>query len=142
MAKGAGKNFLLYEGSVGAGTLVAACSTLSMNRSFEAVEANDKDSNDREILEGIGIKALSISFSGLFSDVAILETIEGYAEAQTLNTFHLRFPLLDSGNTTYKTVQASFYISSYSFTGSLNDVLSFEMTLESSGAVTRVAEAA
>lgn len=139
-----GLKFLLYEGTVGSGTLVATCTELSVSQSKEAIDVTSKDSNNnRELLSGGGTKSMNVSFSGIYDhSTAIIKTIEGYFDAGTLNDFYLEYPLETSTNTTYKTQASTFFISSYENTGVVNGAMTFSMTLESSGAVTTTEEAA
>ena len=87
----------------------------------------------RELLEGAGIKRASISGRGLFKD----------AQSDAL----IRQTFFDGGVKTYQViipdfgaVQGSFQISSLEFAGEHNGEVSYELALESAGALTFTAE--
>ena len=87
----------------------------------------------RELLEGAGIKRASISGRGLFKD----------AQSDAL----IRQTFFDGGVKTYQViipdfgaVQGSFQISSLEFAGEHNGEVSYELALESAGALSFTAE--
>ena len=127
MAVTKGRDLLLKVGAVGSATTVAALRTTTMTVNNESVDITNKDSAGyRTLLEGAGTKSITITCDGVFDDVAVSETIRGYAMANSINTFSLYFPNAD-------TLQASFQITSYERGGDHNTEETFSMTLESSG---------
>jgi|TARA_Y100000310_G_scaffold316309_1_gene367842 TP901-1 family phage major tail protein len=129
MAADRGFDFLLREGAV-AGTTLAGMRATGMTLNNEMVDVTTKDSaGARTLLAAAGIQSLTISASGVFTDAAVEETIRGYAFARSLNIFNLLFPNAD-------TLQASFYISQYGRNGDYNIEEVYDITLESSGALT------
>ncbi len=134
MVAKAGINFLLREGTLASGTNVAGLRTTSFNINNEAVEITNKDSNRfRTLLAGAGTKSLTISADGVFDDVAVAETVRGYAEAGSINPFTLIF---NSDATTGDTIEGSFQITSYERSSDQSTEETFSVTLESSGSWT------
>ena len=76
MVEYAGKAFLLKTGTWSGGVEVAACraNTMSINNSF--IDVSSKASNWRLGIAG-GIKSVTLSGSGVITDVAGFETFQG-----------------------------------------------------------------
>jgi TP901-1 family phage major tail protein len=129
-----GLTFLLKQGAVGATpTTVAGLRSTSFVYNSEIVDVTTKDSAGvRELLAGAGIRSLSVSAAGLFTDAAVEETVRGYAAAGTANIFSLFLPNND-------TIEASFIIASYERSGEYNGAEEVSITLEASGTITYTA---
>ena len=87
----------------------------------------------RELLEGAGIKRASISGRGLFKDAQSDALIRQTFFDGAVKTYQVIIP--DFG-----AVQGSFQISSLEFAGEHNGEVSYELALESAGALTFTAE--
>lgn len=131
-----GKDFVLQvEDSAGAGTYttIAGLRAKTFAKAAEAIDATSHGSNqNREIVDGAGIKSLNVSGSGIMdTDKTTIQRIEDAHDNQTLTNFRLVDS--SSGGRTYT---ASFKITSLEVTGEYNGALEFSISLESSGAVT------
>lgn len=130
-----GKDLLLkIEDSPGAGTYttIGGLRTKSFSFSADAIDVTNHGSNQySEILDAAGIKKLSLSGSGVFTDDANLSTIESAFIAQTLT----RFQIVDSysGGKTYT---AYYKITSWERDGEFNGEQTWSISLESSGSIT------
>lgn len=131
----AGKDLLLkVEDTHGAGTYTTVGGLRSKNFSWsaEAIDATNHGSNqNKELLDGAGIMAMSISGSGIFTDSATLTRIITAFQSQTLT----RFQIVDatSGGQTYT---ALFKITSLERAAEYNAEQTWSISLESSGSVT------
>lgn len=134
MAAKGGKDFLLkVEDTHGSGTYttVAGLRSTSFTKNAEAIDATNHGSNqNKEILDGAGIKSVSISGSGIFDTGATLDRVEDAHDAQTLT----RFQVVDAD--AGKTYTALFKITSFERSGDYNNEQAYSIALESSGAVT------
>lgn len=96
----------------------------------QLVDTSNKDSGAwRTALSGAGIRSLSLSGAGVFTDAASEETVRGYAFAGTINNFQLVF-----GNGDL--LQGAFHISSYERAGNHDGEETYSLTLESAGTIT------
>jgi TP901-1 family phage major tail protein len=134
MAAKAGKNFLLKVEEVAGGgsyATVGGLRSTSFTKSAEAIDATNHGSNqNKEILDGAGIKSMAISGSGIFTTDASLDVVEDAFDAQTLT----RFQVVDAD--TGKTYTGLFKITSFERGGDYNNEMSYSISLESSGAIT------
>lgn len=132
-AKG-GKDYLLkVEDTPGSGTFttIGGLRSTSATRNAEAIDATNHGSNqNKELLNGAGIRSMSVSGSGIFTDDANLEAIEDAHEAQLLT----RFQVIDTDNG--KSYTALFKIVSFERSGDYNNEQAYSISLESSGAIT------
>lgn len=86
----------------------------------------------RELLDGAGIKRASIAGRGLFRDAASDALMRQTFFDGAVQTFQIVIP--DFGN-----VEGPFQISSLEFAGEHNGEVTYEMSLESAGALSFVA---
>ncbi len=101
--------------------------TMTINN--EVVDITDSDSAGmREILDGGGIQSMSISGSGVFKDDTAVNTLEGYARANGLQTYQF----VAAGLGTY---EADFLCASFEYAGEHNGEASYACSFESSGAI-------
>lgn len=127
-----GKDLLLKVDSDGGGTFVTVGGLRARTLSFNAatVDATDQESAGRwrELLEGAGIKTARIAGSGIFKDAASDETLRQYFFAGTVRDWQVIVP--DFG-----TVQGAFQIVTLEYGGRHDGEVSFELGLESAGAL-------
>ena len=90
-----------------------------------------KDSTNkwRQLLSGGGVRTLSVSGSGVFTDETSEETMRGYAFAGSVDNYELIFGNAD-------TLSGAFQISSYERSGDHNGEETYSMTLDNAGDVT------
>ncbi len=128
-----GKDLLLKVDSDGVGTFTTVAGLRSRSLAFntETVDVTDTESTGewRELLAGAGVKSARIAGSGIFKDAASDETVRSYFFNATLRDWQVIIP--DFG-----TVEGAFQITALEFTGQHDGELSFELALESAGALT------
>lgn len=132
MAAQKGRLHLLKLGASGAGGTFAGLRNLSVTVNNEPVDITTKDSAGwRNLLEGAGTQSVTISGDGVVSDSATYETVQGYAQSNSHNTFQVITPDND-------TIEGSFMITNFQEASSYNNEVNFSITLESAGTVTFV----
>tara|TARA_R100000654_G_scaffold49546_1_gene75678 strand:+ start:80 stop:508 length:429 start_codon:yes stop_codon:yes gene_type:complete len=138
MAAQKGSALLLKATLSGSLTTLAGLRSTSMSINGEMVDVTTKDSNPlvaggadkaREILEGGGIRSMSISASGVFTDSALENDIRISAQKGQIREYKLVFGDGDD-------ITGNFLITSYERAGEFNGEETYSMTLESSGQVT------
>jgi TP901-1 family phage major tail protein len=114
-----GKDLLLKVDSDGAGSFATVGGLRARTLAFNAasVDVTDQESAGRwrELLEGGGIKTARLSGSGIFKDAASDETLRQYFFAGT--------------------VEGPFQIASLEYGGQHDGEVSFDLSLESAGAL-------
>ena len=133
MAANSGNDFVLKIGdgaSAEAFTTLAGMTSTSMTINNNAVDITTKDSaHARTLLSNGGVKSMSISASGVFTDAAVEDTLRTNATANTLNNYEIVFGNGDK-------YAGAFLITSYGRSGDTDAAETFDCTLESSGALT------
>lgn len=132
MAPQAGIDFLLkVEDSGTPGTYLTIGGLRSKSLSFnnEAIDVTSHDSSEwKELLDGKGIKSMSVSGSGVFTNSSAETQIRNDLIAGTLR----KFKLFDGAGNTF---EAIFKITSLEYGGEYNAEQNWSISLESSGAV-------
>lgn len=127
-----GKDLLLKVDTGGVGSFATVAGLRARTLAFNAasVDVTDQESAGRwrELLEGAGIKTARVSGSGIFKDAASDETLRQYFFAGTVRDWQIIVP--DFG-----TVQGAFQITSLEYGGQHDGEVSFELSLESAGAL-------
>ena len=126
MAAQKGSSFLLKENSSATPVVVGGLRSTSMTINGEMVDITDKG---RALLEGGGVRSMSISASGVFTDSAGENTVRGYAMDGQIKAYQLAF---GDGST----LDASFAITSFEKAGEYNGEETYSLSLESSGQIT------
>ncbi len=133
-----GKDLLLKVDSDGEGAFVTVAGLRARNLAFNAatVDVTDTESAGRwrELLEGAGIKTARITGSGIFKDAASDETVRGYFFAGTVRDWQVIVPELG-------TVEGPFQIASLEYAGQHDGEVTFDLGLESAGALSFTAAA-
>lgn len=102
---------------------------ISMNAELVDITNSDSVNQCREILDGIGVRSLSVSGAGVAKDVASLEVIrDSWAEQELRDT---EFFIPDFGTFACKTKVTTFVMN-----GEYNGAVMFNASLESSGDIT------
>lgn len=133
MAAKGGKDFLLRaESAPNSGTYLdlGGLRSTTLAGAAESIDVTNHGSNEwREILDGAGIRQYDISGSGVYTNAAILTTVE---DAFLANQ-QMRFQIvdLDAG----RTYTGKFKIPSFERTGDYNNEQAYSISLESSGEV-------
>ncbi len=133
MAAQRGKDLLLKVDSTGTGSFTTVAGLRARSLAFNAasVDITHTESADewRELLAGAGIKTARLSGSGIFKDAATDETVRAYFFAGSIHDWQAVIP--DFG-----TVEGPFQITALEYSGSHDNELTFEIALESAGALT------
>ncbi len=133
MAAQKGKDLLLKVDSTGAGvfTTVAGLRTRSIAFNAETVDVTHAESTGqwRELLAGAGAKHARVSGAGIFKDSASDALVRDYVFNATIRDWQIVIP--DFG-----TVLGAFQITALDFSGRHDGEVTFDLTLESAGALT------
>lgn len=134
MAAQKGKLLLLAVGNADGPpetfTTLAGLRPTSFSINNEAVDITNKDSSGyRELLDGAGITNFSLSGGGVFKDDASYTTAETYARLNQLQTFQITVP-------DFATYTGEFLITQLEIAGDYNGEANYNVSLESSGAMT------
>lgn len=127
-----GKDLLLKIDSTGAGVFVTVAGLRARRIAFnsETVDITDSDSAGRwrELLAGSGVQRASVSGSGIFKDAASDASIRARFFAGEIVNWQVIVP--DFG-----TVQGPFQITALEYSGNHDGEVTFEIALESAGAI-------
>ena len=127
-----GKDLLLKLDHDGDGGFATVAGLRSKQLSFNAqsVDITHADSTERwrELLAGAGVRSASVSGSGLFKDAASDEAIKDVFFAGALRNWQIVIP--DFG-----IVEGAFQITALEFSGNHDAEVTFDLALESAGAV-------
>ena len=138
MAAGKGSSFLLKDNSTGTPATVGGLRSTSMSINGEMVDITDKDSNAfitsgndkaRTLLQGGGVRSMSLSASGVFTDSSTENNIRGFAFDGAIQNYDLVF---SDGSK----ISGAFLITSYERAGEYNGEETYSLTLESSNTIT------
>lgn len=126
-----GKDLLLKMNNGSDYVTVAGLRSRKIAFNAETVDVTHAESVDRwrELLEGAGVKRASISGRGLFKDAASDALVRQAFFDGTINACQVVVP--DFG-----TIEGLFQISSLEFSGEHNGEVTFDLGLESAGALT------
>lgn len=128
-----GKDLLLKIDSDGLGSFATVAGLRSRNLAFnaEAVDVTDSESAGqwRELLAGGGMKSARVAGSGIFKDTASDETVRGLFFNGTIRDWQVIVP--DFG-----TVEGAMQITNLEFAGNHDGEVSYDLGLESAGALT------
>ena len=137
MAIQRGKDLLLKLDAAATGTFVTVAGLRSRRLDFstDTVDVTTGDSPDRwrELLDGAGVRRARVSGSGLFRDEASDAAVRAVFFAGTIRPWRIVLP--DFG-----TVEGPFLIAALEFSGAHDGEMTFDLTLESAGALAFAAE--
>ena len=127
-----GKDLLLKVDTTGSGSFATVAGLRARSLAFNAatVDITHAESTDqwRELLAGAGAKSARISGSGIFKDATSDETARALFFAGTIRNWQVVIP--DFG-----TVAGAFQITALEYSGGHDNELTFELALESAGAL-------
>jgi TP901-1 family phage major tail protein len=126
-----GKDLLVKIADGEGFTTVAGLRSRRIAFNAETVDITHAESAGRwrELLDGAGVKRASIAGRGLFKDAATDELMRATFFDGAVKTFQVVIP--DFG-----TVEGAFQIASLEFAGEHNGEVTYELALESAGALT------
>ena len=127
-----GRDLLLkldFDGS-GSFSTVAGLRTHSLSLNAQSVDATHQESTGawRELLAGAGVKTANIRGSGVFRDSASDARVRQFFFEDTIGDWQIIMP--DFG-----TITGPFQIISLEFSGQHDGEMTFELALESAGAL-------
>lgn len=135
MSAQSGKDMLLKLDQTGSGSFLTVAGLRTRSLAFNAAPVDTTDSESagrwRELLSGGGIKRASVSGSGIFKDQTSDAQIRELFFGGTVRDWQLVLP--DFG-----TVTGAFQIVALEFAGDYAGEVTFEIALESAGALTFV----
>ena len=138
MAAGKGSSFLLKDNSTGTPATMGGLRSTSMTINGEAVDITTKDSNAfissgndkaRDLLQGGGVRSMSFTGSGVFTDSSTENILRGFAFDGAIQNYDLVF---SDGSK----ISGAFLITSYERAGEFNGEETYSVTLESSNTIT------
>ena len=138
MAAGKGSSFLLKDNSTGTPATVGGLRSTSMSINGEMVDITNKDSNAfissgndkaRDLLQGGGVRSMSLTASGVFTDSSTENLVRGFAFDGAIQNYDLVF---SDGSK----IAGAFLITSYERAGEFNGEETYSLTLESSNTIT------
>ena len=138
MAAGKGSSFLLKDNSTGTPATIGGLRSTSMTINGEAVDITTKDSNAfissgndkaRDLLQGGGVRSMSITASGVFTDSSTENLLRGFAFDGAIQNYDLVF---SDGSK----ISVAFLVTSYERAGEFNGEETYSVTLESSNTIT------
>ena len=138
MAAGKGSSFLLKDNSTGTPATIGGLRSTSMTINGEMVDITTKDSNAfitsgndkaRDLLQGGGVRSMSISASGVFTDSSTENILRGFAFDGAIQNYDLVF---SDGSK----ISGAFLVTSYERAGEFNGEETYSVTLESSNTIT------
>lgn len=132
MAAQKGKDLLLKVDSTGGGAFqtIAGLRSRAITINTESVDITHAESAGqwRELLEGAGARTARVTGAGVFKDDASDATVQAYAFAGSIRAWQIVVP--DFG-----TISGPFQITSLELSGRHDGELTFDITLESAGAL-------
>lgn len=127
-----GKDLLLKVDTTGAGDFVTVAGLRARGLAFNAATVDITHAESagewRELLAGAGARSARVSGSGIFKDAASDETARALFFAGTIRAWQVAIP--DFG-----TVAGAFQITALEYSGGHDNELTFELALESAGAL-------
>lgn len=131
MAAQKGKDLLVKIADGGGFTTVAGMRSRRIAFNAETVDVTNAESTDRwrELLEGAGVKRASISGRGLFKDESTDALMRQTFFDGTVLNYQIVIPA-------FGTVAGAFQIASLEYAGEHNGEVTYELSLESAGALT------
>ncbi len=133
MAAQKGRDLLLKVDSTGANVFVTVAgiraNTIAFNTAMVDASSQESPSQWRELLGGAALKTAALRGQGIFKDAASDALVRGYFFSATIMNWQVIIP--DFG-----TVQGPFQITALEFGGRHDAEVTFELALESAGALT------
>ena len=138
MAAGKGSSFLLKDNSTGTPATIGGLRSTFMTINGEMVDITDKDANAfissgndkaRTLLQGGGVRSITISASGVFTDSSTENIMRGFAFDGAIQNYDLVF---SDGSK----ISGAFLVTSYERAGEFNGEETYSVTLESSNTIT------
>ena len=131
MTAQAGNSILLKRHDGSSFVTVGAMRTKSIKVNGETVDiTHDGSSGWRTLLEGAGVRSMSVTGNGVFDSASDQEAVYDDLVAGTHTSWELTVP-------GWATFTADFQVTDLEISGDANQEVTFSMSLESSGAITK-----
>jgi TP901-1 family phage major tail protein len=131
-----GKDLLLKIDATGSGGFITVAGLRTRSLAFNAatvdVTHTESAGEWRELLAGAGIRTARLAGSGIFKDAASDETVRAAFFAGAIGDWQVVIP--DFG-----TVEGAFQITALEYSGGHDNELTFELAMESAGALSFIA---
>jgi TP901-1 family phage major tail protein len=115
---------------------IAALRDVTITENFETVDTTTKDdSGVRTLLSDKTLQSTSVSGTGVFTDDSSIDDFRTAARAGVLKNFQLDIIDTDA-STAGEVLEGAFYITQFEVSAANADVVNYNITLESSGALT------
>ena len=126
-----GKDLLVKIADGASFTTIAGLRTRRLAFNAETVDITHAESANRwrELLDGAGVKRASVSGRGLFKDASSDALMRQTFFDGAVKTYQVVIPA-------FGTVQGAFQITTLEFAGEHNGEMTYELSLESAGALT------
>lgn len=122
-----GLSMLLRLGTVASPTTVAGLQVTTLTINNEMVDVTTKSSSGwRTLLSQAGVQSVSLTANGTAESDAGFETLQGYAQANSINTMNM---IYGDGDT----IEGAFQVTKFEISGAYNKEQTFTISLESSG---------
>ena len=133
MAAQKGRNVLVKFNTTGSTYVaVGGAREMTLTISNEPVDiTNSDDGGTRKLLEGAGVNSIGIKLQGVYVEDAAIANIRSDAALNAHRSYQFVMP-----GTSPKTYQGSFMVASFEEAGTYNGAATYNLTLESAGAVT------
>ena len=132
MAAQKGLSMLLRLGTVASPTTIAGLQVTGLTINNEMVDVTTKSSNGwRALLQQAGVQSLTLTANGTAESDAGFETLQGYAQVNSINTLNM---IYGDGDT----IEGLFQITKFDISGAYNKAQQFTITIESAGQPTFV----
>lgn len=133
MAAQKGRNVLVKFNSTGSTYVaVGGAREMTLTISNEPVDiTSSDDAGIRKLLEGAGVNSISIKLQGVYVEDAAIANVRSDAATNAHRNYQFVMP-----GTVSKTYQGSFMVASFEEAGTYNGAATYNLTLESAGAVT------
>ena len=133
MAAQRGSDLLLKVDQSGAGAFVTVAGLRTRTLAFNTATVDTTNSDSvglwRELLAGAGVRNARITGNGIFTTSAADATVRDMFLAGTIHAWQVIIP-------GFGTVQGLFQISALTYAGQYNAEVTFDITMESAGALT------
>ena len=139
MVANVGRELVVTKNAV----VIMGIRTASIDWSGESIDVTTgEDAGVRLLLEASAQEQLDLSVEGIMKEELLREITLAASEARILTDIQIEWPIVNPLNTTPATLTGNFRLSGYSEGAPYNEAITFNATLESSGAFVYTPEAA
>jgi TP901-1 family phage major tail protein len=129
MPAGKGSSFLLKDNSTGTPATIGGLRSVDITTKDSNAFISSGNDKARDLLQGGGVRSMTISASGVFTDSSTENILRGFAFDGAIQNYDLVF---SDGSK----IAGAFLITSYERAGEFNGEETYSVTLESSNTIT------